>query len=298
MATMRRRRATIRRMHAMPVVLSAFAAGVALLQTRADLPIAPWAWIAAALALGAIALMWRSRREAIVAGALAAALAGFGYAAWRAEVRLADALPPAWEGVDLAIVGIVDDLPDRSPQGVRFAFAVERVETAGAIVPRRVSLAWSAERDADGDAADAPEVHAGERWRLTVRLKRPHGYANPGGFDLEGWLLERNLRATGYVRASDANLPLDAFAGRPSDHVQRMRERVRDRIEAALDGAPYAGVVAALAIGDQRAIPDAQWTTFNRTGIGHLVSISGLHVTALAGSPRGSPRRWRGGRRR
>jgi len=167
-------------MHAMPVVLSAFAAGVALLQTRADLPIAPWAWIAAALALGAIALMWRSRREAIVAGALAAALAGFGYAAWRAEVRLADALPPAWEGVDLAIVGIVDDLPDRSPQGVRFAFAVERVETAGAIVPRRVSLAWSAERDADGDAADAPEVHAGERWRLTVRLKRPHGYAMLG----------------------------------------------------------------------------------------------------------------------
>ena len=270
-------------MHATPVVLLAFAAGVAWLQTRAVLPPAPWAWLSAGLALGAIAVAWRARREAIAVAALAAAVAGVGYAAWRAELRLADALPEAWEGVDVVVVGIVDDLPDRAPHGVRFALAVERVETPGGEVPRRVSLAWSAERDADGDATDVPEVHAGERWRLAVRLKRPHGYANPGGFDLEGWLLERNLRATGYVRASDANARLDAFAGRASDRVQRMRERVRDRIEAALDGAPYAGVIAALAIGDQREIPEAQWTTFNRTGIGHLVSISGLHVTALAG---------------
>jgi competence protein ComEC len=270
-------------MHAMPVVLATFAAGVAWLQTRAELPSAPWVWMVAALTLGMAAVAGRRRREAIVACAIASALGGFGYAAWRAEIRLADVLPEAWEGVDVALVGVVDDLPDRSPHGVRFAFAVERVETPGAGVPRRVSLAWSAERDAEDDAGDAPEVHAGERWRLTVRLKRPHGFANPGGFDLEAWLLERNLRATGYVRAGDANLRLDAFAGRASDHVQRSRERVRDRIAAALDGAPYAGVVAALAIGDQRAIPDAQWTTFNRTGIGHLVSISGLHVTALAG---------------
>jgi len=57
---------------------------------------------------------------------------------------------------------------------------------------------------------------------------------------------------------------------------------VRERIASALAGARYAGVVAALAIGDQRAIPDEQWIVFNRTGVGHLVSISGLHVTALA----------------
>jgi len=168
----------------MPVALAAFAAGVAWLQTRAELPAAPWAWMVAALALGGIALAWGRRREAIVACTLACALGGFGYAAWRAEVRLADALPEAWEGVDIALVGVVDDLPDRSPQGVRFSLAVERVESPEAEVPRRVSLTWSAERNADGDASEAPEVHAGERWRLTARLKRPHGYANPGGFEV------------------------------------------------------------------------------------------------------------------
>jgi len=273
---------------AVPVVLAGFAAGVAWLQTCATLP--PWlpAWLAGGLVLGGIAAVARrrARRGAGVAMlallALAAALAGAGYAGWRAQVRLADELPNAWEGVDLRLVGIVDDLPDTTERGVRFAFAVEEVETPDAVVPRRLSLAWSAETARDGSEIDAPVVRAGERWRLTVRLKRPHGYANPGGFDLEAWLLERNLRATGYVRASGANAALDAFAGRPIDHVQRARERVRERIAAALADAPYAGVVAALAIGDQRAIPDAQWTVFNRTGVGHLVSISGLHVTALA----------------
>ena len=80
----------------------------------------------------------------------------------------------------------------------------------------------------------------------------------------------------------DANRRLDAFAGRAEDHVARAREAIRDRILRALENRPYAGVIAALAIGDERAIPSAQWLLFNRTGIGHLISISGLHVTFFA----------------
>ena len=64
--------------------------------------------------------------------------------------------------------------------------------------------------------------------------------------------------------------------------VEHARERVRERISKALPGAPYAGVLTALAIGDQRAIPEPQWLVFNRTGVTHLVSISGLHVTVFA----------------
>lgn len=299
-----------------PAVPTAFAGGVGVLQTCADLPTAPWLWLAAGvgvaiatiLAARALERSESGRGLRVVAVCLATGLAGFGYAAWRAETRLADALAPEWEGRDVAIVGVVDDLPDVSPRGVRFAFAVERVETPDAIVPSRVSLSWMAAGEVEARARalrgemregaarahptatgpdieardDAPEVAAGERWRLVVRLKRPHGYANPGGFDLEAWLLERNLRATGYVRTSGGNERLDRFAARARDFVQRARERVRTRIAAALEGDPHAGVVTALAIGDQRAITDAQWTVFNRTGVGHLVSVSGLHVTALA----------------
>jgi len=212
----------------------------------------------------------------------AALLAGFGYAALRAQVRLAEELPRAWEGEDIDIVGVVDDLPANSAQGTRFAFAVERVGTPRAVVPSRLSLAWFAPlRPAFGDE-DPPSVHAGERWHLTVRLKRPHGTVNPGGFDLEAWLLQQGMRATGYVHPEGVNARSDNFAERPGDYVQRAREQVRLRIVAALGDAPYAGVIVALAIGDQRAVPEAQWTVFSRTGVSHLVSISGLHVTVFA----------------
>jgi competence protein ComEC len=134
----------------------------------------------------------------------------------------------------------------------------------------------------DGAIDEVPKIAAGERWRLVVRLKRPHGTVNPHGFDVEAWMLESGLRATGYVRSSDRNAMLDAFAGRGSDYVQGARERVRARIVAALGDAPYAGVIVALTIGEQRAIPESQWRVFNRTGIAHLISISGLHVTVFA----------------
>ena len=42
------------------------------------------------------------------------------------------------------------------------------------------------------------------------------------------------------------------------------------------------GVLVALAIGDQDAIAQADWDVFWRTGVGHLMSISGLHITMLA----------------
>jgi competence protein ComEC len=262
--------------------LAAFPAGVLALSLCAALPPYPLAWLGAGLCAGAAASRARAR-VALAAIAACALVAGFGYAAWRAHMRLADALPVQWEGQDVAIVGVVDDLPQADERGTRFAFTVEAIDTAQAVVPSRLSLGWyAAAPTADSPAPPIPVVHAGERWRLTVRLKRPHGYVNPAGFDLEAWLLEHDLRATGYVVAPHAAQRLDAFVGRFGDHVQRLRERVRARILAALPGAPYAGVLVALAIGDQRAIPESQWQVFNRTGVSHLISISGLHVTAFA----------------
>ena len=109
----------------------------------------PPAWSASALKLpnDSVAACPPARLADTVVRALAAAAAaflfGFGYAAWRAESRLAEALPPEWEGEDIAVVGVVDDLPAVSPQGTRFALAVERVLTPRAVVPPRISLAMT-----------------------------------------------------------------------------------------------------------------------------------------------------------
>jgi Ribonuclease G/E len=71
-------------------------------------------------------------------------------------------------------------------------------------------------------------VRAGERWRFSVRLRRPHGQANPVGLDYEAWLLERNIRATGYVYEKGGNLNLAEETISPAYLVQHLREIVRE----------------------------------------------------------------------
>lgn len=65
--------------------------------------------------------------------------------------------------------------------------------------------------------------------------------------------------------------------------IDLIRYRLRDRIYRALPECEYAGVIAALVIGDQNAISQSDWEVFNRTGISHLVAISGLHITLVSG---------------
>lgn len=266
-----------------------FTAGVLALQSCATLPSAAilFACVAGALALVAlIALAQAAAHGAPRAGTIALAagagiLLGYTWAAMLAHQALAPALPAADEGRDLTVIGVVDSLPYRFEQGLRFNLRVERTETPGATVPPGIALSWYADRR--GDAKLPESVNPGERWRLTVRLQRPHGNANPGGFDYEAWLLEQGVRATGYVRGDDANARLDAFVPRFGTLVERSRAALRERILHALEGRPYAGVIVALVIGDQRGIGQSDWQVFNRTGVGHLISISGLHITMIAG---------------
>jgi len=116
---------------------------------------------------------------------------------------------------------------------------------------------------------------------LTARLKLPHGQLNPDGFDAEAWWLTEGIRANGFVR-SDPPLMLGDFVFSARDAVGRARHALRERIQHALPDARFASVIIALVIGDQRGIEAADWEVFNRTGIGHLISISGLHITMIA----------------
>ncbi|MEW6690461.1 MAG: ComEC/Rec2 family competence protein, partial [Pseudomonadota bacterium] len=208
-----------------------------------------------------------------------AATLGFCWALGLAHLRLADRLAPELEGRDLEIVGIVASLPAADERSVRFEL---EPEAAAVPLPRRILLAWYRSPEADdGAAALSSPVHPGERWRLGVRLRRPHGAFNPHGFDYEAWLLERGIGATGYVRARTQPLLLGVRGGF-FDFIEQIREKVRDRFKRVLGETPASGVLAALAVGDQRAISAEEWRLFNRTGVTHLMSISGLHVTLVS----------------
>lgn len=241
--------------------------------------------LAVAIILLAIARRRQSSSLRFPLSASGGALLGFVWAAAFAQHYLSQELPKDWEGRDITLVGTIDSLPFRFDQGVRFNFSVEHAGSPeGRVppVPRRIALSWYAPLHAE-DTRTVGEVHPGERWQFTVHLRRPHGNANPYGFDYEAWLLEQDLRATGSVQAGEKNRRLDAFVPSFGNAVERAREWLRDRINAALPDSPYAGVIVALVIGDQREVSQSDWTVFNRVGVGHLFSISGLHITMIAG---------------
>jgi competence protein ComEC len=254
----------------MSLAALAFALGAALLQMQPALPSLAWCWVVVGMAF--LSLRWK------ILLFPTAFLAGLLWAAACAHWRMADRLAPQLEGRDLAVVGVVSSLPALLDRGVRFEFDVE--SAAGESLPKRLLVSWYGGEE--GGAAPAISVHPGERWRLTLRLRRPHGLVNPHGFDYEAWLLERGIGATGYVRQrgeQERLSPRNSFL----DRIEQAREGVRDRFLAVLGHTPAAGVLAALAVGDQRAIGPEEWRLFARTGVTHLMSISGLHVTLVSG---------------
>ena len=275
-------------MQAMRLFVLAFASGVWLLQQQAALPSAQWLGGLGVGALLILALRSRflkpasaARRVLLAAMLVSAAVAlGFTWAAGFAHLRLAEELPAAIEGRDIELTGVVAALPQALERGVRFEFDVEEAIPG---VPAHISLAWyRGHEESDEEASPLVPVRAGERWRFTVRLKRPHGNLNPHGFDYEAWLFERGIRATGYVRPRSAER-IEAQVWRPAYAVEMLRENIRDRFRKALPDATYAWILIALAIGDQQSIDAELWQTFAHTGITHLMSISGLHVTMFAG---------------
>lgn len=243
----------------------AFLGGILIVQQLAVLPSPAWALLLLPVLLVAL----RYPR----ALALAFLIAGVAWASWRAGLILQEQLSPELEGRDIVVEGNIAELPQPTEYGTRFVFDVKqaRVDTTAVTVPRRIRL--SADHDVD--------VHVGETWRFTVRLKRPHGLQNPGGFDYEAYLFRQRLRATGYVRAQPT--PQRMGAGADGYRLHRLRQGLGERMRSLMPDEPYGGLLVALANGDSGGITDAQWDTLRATGTLHLVAISGLHISLIAG---------------
>jgi competence protein ComEC len=290
----------------MRAIWCGFALGVIVLQRQAALPgWGAWIGLVATVVLAAGWSIWalgrapssntsceadghadsvtRARRWRIASGWaavwLAACCTGFCYAAWRAELRLAETLPAAWQTRDIDITGYISSLPSYGANGANFLFRVESwgERAASQPQPRLIQLSWVA-RD-----APLPSLVPGARWRLAVRLKRPHGNGNFGLRDTEAAMLARGVRATGYVSDPQHAARLPADASGLGILIERTRAALRARINAVLGDAPHRGIVIALATGAQDAVSDTDWRLMRNTGTSHLVAISGLHLAFVAG---------------
>ncbi|MGV0959981.1 MAG: DNA internalization-related competence protein ComEC/Rec2 [Limnohabitans sp.] len=281
--------------------LLAWCAGVALQLEQSQLWSAPVYGAMGVLALAGLCWpVWR-RMPAFIGLCGACALLSFACTGLHALSKL-PAIAPELEGQDLELVGVVQAMPQQQDIGWRFCFRVEsawRVQGAArqqvpVKVPERIYLGWYGQdgvTDSGWNLSPLPEpVQAGERWRLRARLKAPHGHLNPRGFDYELWLWEQGIGATGVVRTGPGS-PAPQRLGQTWSHpVAWWRQSVRERLLARLSTAVHAGwggpnvagIVVALVTGDQAAIDRSDWDVFRATGVAHLMSISGLHVTMFA----------------
>ncbi len=252
----------------MRIATIAFLVGIVFFQQLPSLPDARWAvllLISLPLSIYFVPLkapLW------LVNGFLAALL--------QASNILGTSLAPELSGQDVVVEGVVSSIPQQRQYGQRFEFIIETSLSPGIVVsdlPSKIRLNWYRNK---------VELAVGQRWQLKVRLKQPHGFMNPGGFDYEGWLFRHGIRATGYVRKSDDNRYL-ANAGGIMYWLDRQRSYLAQQIEIALVQGQFKGMIQALAIGLRDDISQQQWDVLLKTGTNHLMAISGLHIGLVAG---------------
>lgn len=229
----------------------ALALGLLSLRLLPTLPSVGWLAVLLLLALGC--LMSRG-------WPLGVFLLGLCWACGSAQQMLDDRLAASLDGRTLWLEGRVVGLPARTERGVRFE--LEQPASRRAALPQRLQLNWFA----------GPELRAGERWRLAVSLRRPHGLLNPHGPDREALLLARRIGATGTVKAGER---LEASA-------TGWRDDLRRRLQA-VDAQGREAMLVALVLGDGAGLARQDWQALQATGTVHLLVISGQHIGLLAG---------------
>ncbi len=184
-----------------------------------------------------------------------------------AQLRLNDQLDESLQGRDITIQGIVNGLPAVDENRVRFDI---KVIQADAEIPDLIRISWY---------WPDTSIKAGQRWKMNVRLKKPHGHLNTAGFDYQKWLFEKGIGATGYVRNKPKPELLDDIS---PFSLSVLRQKIADQVYQNFQQSQHLGLVLALSLGERGKLDKHHWEVLRRTGTSHLVAISGLHIGLIA----------------
>lgn len=179
-------------------------------------------------------------------------------------------LEPAFESISLGVSGVIVGLPKKDQSRVKFDFRVDQAPAGlDLLLGQRLRL---------NCYRCTFEIAPDQRWKLTVRLKRPRGFASWGAFDYEKYLFRHRIVATGYVRLQEHN----ELLGLVKPGIHSWRAKLSETFTGMLgsDGAGSAGsgMFMALMLGDRSMLTTDQRNVFQVTGVSHLMAISGLHV--------------------
>jgi competence protein ComEC len=241
------------------------------------LPREPSALALAGIFLATTMAAWRGRRRI----GLFRLLTAFAFvAAGAATMKLRTdwvAAPKLSREMTRVVTGWVAERSMASRGGVRVALQVHAIEgVAAAGTPHfvRVTIRSRAEAIAVGDAIE-----------VTARLQPPNGPVLPGGHDFARAAFYDHIGAVGfaYGAARPADIGPPPTGIRVHVPLAQLRDLIRNRVMAALPGEP-GRIAAALIMGDQGGISEGTQEAMRTSGLGHVLSISGLHLALIAGS--------------
>lgn len=129
-----------------------------------------------------------------------------------------------------------------------------------------------------------PPFALGERVRMKARLFPPGRPSWPGGYDFGRFFYFKQIGGLGYVMGKVERLEaaLSPEKSRWHNMQYAARQHVGETVRTALKG-DVGAVTAALMNGEKSPIGDATQENMRQTGLAHILSISGLHLTLVAG---------------
>ena len=215
------------------------------------------------------------------------------YAQWRAAVQLSYQLPESLDKKDIVLEGQIQGLirhqertnyDGTTGSKVSFAFRVDFIEpleseqsaSSQASPPSVVSVRNLRLSSYDSESIFLP----GQRWRFTVRLRSPRGFANPGSFDSRRYMLSQHIDAQGYIRAAKRIDPIEQLA---FSNLMYLREQRHSQLQPIFAQLQYPGVHNALLLGDKSGLTQRIKSLLQQSGTVHLMAISGLHIGIAAG---------------
>src|SRR5210317_1260090 len=171
----------------LPIYAAAFLAGVCILFS---MPSQDAAWVLFAT----VTVLYGMRLVLIKScNPILIILSGFAWAGLFTAYQLSITLPQIMAGKNIIVDGYIEGLPETEGRAVRFTFNVLRSDHIdGKQIKGRIRVSDYREQSINPKPGDA--------WRLLLRVKPPHGFSNPAGFDYEKWLFNQRITATAYIR--------------------------------------------------------------------------------------------------
>lgn len=129
-----------------------------------------------------------------------------------------------------------------------------------------------------------PGAKSGDGVVFRGRLRSIRNFSNPGGFDYARFMMLKGIRARVYASARSLKIETVSSSGTAHQRIETMRKKLSARMDVVLGEYEIdtRSLLKALILGDRSGISASLRDDFNRTGVGHVLAISGLHVGMVA----------------